>query len=299
MIILVTGGAGFLGIRLVRRLLNDGHEVRAIDQTPMPSILSDLHGLKWIQCDLSRETPDAEEVLGVDAVFHLAGATLGAGSDEQMFCSANEATTVGLLKECAGKVKRIVHASSQVVYGNIDHLSITEDFPLAGFDSAYACSKVNAENWLRWFQTKRGGAYITLRFSGFIEGGGAIDYMIGQALKNKPIELFSNGRICRDYLPVDKGIEALISTLAQNNNAGIAAYNIGSGHAIPTLEIAKIVCAETNSTSVIVPVDKPAARSNFVFDITKARSELGFEPGSLAEAVQAYVRRRISGKDND
>ena len=298
MIVLVTGASGFLGSRLVYRLLADGHVVTGVGRQALPTMFAGVNGLSWIQRDLSYEMLSSGELAGVDTVFNLAGATLGAGQDEHLFCLTNEATTIGLLKGCAGRVKRVIHASSQVVYGNVDQFSISEDFTVNGFDSAYACSKVNAENWLRWFQYKNGGMYVALRFCGFIEGGGAIDYMIDQAIHDKPIELFSNGQICRDYLPVEKAIESLVAASAFVGNDGFHAFNIGSGQAITTLELANMVCTEIGSASEIVPLDKPAARANFVFDITKARSEIGFEPGSLAEAVKVYVRDKAKGLVN-
>lgn len=293
MIALVTGAGGFLGRRLAQRLLADGHIVRGVDHVSVPPSLAGHSGLSWIRRDLAREELSTDEIEKVDTVFHLAGATLGAGQDELLFCIANEATTIGLLKACSGKVGKIVHASSQVVYGNVDNLSISEDFPLDGYDSAYACSKLNAENWLRWFQYKDGGACVVLRFCGFIEGGGIIDYMIDQALHDKAIELFSNGKICRDYLAVDKGIDALVAASRYQGGGRFNTLNIGSGQAITTLELANMVCAVTGSSSTITTLDKPATRANFVFNVKKAREELGFEPGVLVDTVRSYIQDRI------
>ena len=293
MIALVTGAGGFLGAKLVRRLQAEGHQVIGVDLNPPPAELAALSGVKWMTRDLTVEPLAEKEVAQVDTIFHLAGATLGAGQDEELFCRVNEATTIGLLRHCAAVVKRLVHSSSQVVYGNVNSLEIAEDFPLLGWDSPYACSKMNSENWLRWFQSRSGGCFTVLRFSGFIEGGGAVDYMINQALKGLPIELFSNGRICRDYLPVGKGIDALVAASLAPAANGFYPYNIGSGEAITTAEMAGIVIAEIGSSSSIVPLDRSAPRANFVFDISKARREFGFEPGSLAEAVKTYVRDRV------
>lgn len=293
---MVTGASGFLGRRLVQRLLSDGHDVIGVDIQKIPTLFAGKSGLKWIQRDLSCEMITTEEIIGVNTVFHLAGATLGAGLDEHSFCLANEITTIGLLKICAGKVNRIIHASSQVVYGNVDSVSISENFDLNGYDSAYACSKVNAENWLHWFRFKYGGMYIALRFCGFIEGGGIIDYMIGRALLDEPIELFSKGQICRDYLPVEKGIDALIAASSYVGMEDFHAFNIGSGQAVTAIEIASIVCEELGSSSEVVLLDRPAVRNNFVFDITKARSELGFESGSLSDAVKVYARSKVEGR---
>lgn len=299
MIALVTGAGGFLGVRLVRNLLFNGHKVIGIDRKPLPHELFGLSGLSWIVRDLCNEPLSATDLTPVDTIFHLAGATLGAGQDEQLFLKTNEATTIGLLQGFAGHVKRVVHASSQVVYGNVNSLTVGEEFPLLGWDSAYACSKVNVENWLRWFHYKSGGSYVALRFSGFLEGGGAVDYMVAQALQNLPIELFSMGRICRDYISAEKGIEALVAASALPEDNDFQALNIGSGQALTTTELAQIVCEEIGSLSKIIPVDKIAARANFVFNIAKARAKLGFEPGSLAEAVRSYVRDRLKRSHNE
>jgi nucleoside-diphosphate-sugar epimerase len=296
---LVTGATGFLGSRLLTRLLEGGREVRAVSRLPIPDQWVGRRGLVWIQRDLSSEELRQDEVEGVETVFHLAGATLGAGYSEGLFFSANEATTLHLLKGCAGQVKRIVHASSQVVYGDVGHLGVTEDFPLSGIDSAYACSKVNAENWLRWFQFKKGGVYVILRFSGFVEGGGAIGYMINQALQDKQIELFSGGMICRDYLPVAHGITALLLASRFVAEAGYYPFNIGSGQALTMLDLASIVCDEVRSSSKTVPLAEPAPRSNFVFDISRAKNVLGFSPPSLESAVRSHARERLNTGSNE
>lgn len=301
MIAMVTGAAGFLGGFLWRALLQAGHKVRGVDRT-LPEGDDLRHpSMTWIRRDLSLEGLTLADIEGVEVLFHLAGATLGAGGDESFFLTVNETTLVNVLKTIAGRVNKIIHASSQVVYGNINSLNIDENFPLNGYDSAYACSKLNCENWLKWFHKKNGGVIISLRFTGFIEGGGAIDYFISQALKNEPIEVYSMGEICRDYLSVHDGIQAFQAAAAADFDGGphLSAYNIGSGEQMTTLELAKLVCAELGSDSKVVPVPKAAPRANFVFNIAKAREEVGFKPQPLAEAVKNYVREtaKRNGKE--
>ena len=295
MIGLVTGASGFIGRSLVTRLLAEGWEVFGVSRSEIPSSLAHHPRLIWIVGDISENNRVFEEIKQVDMIFHLAGATLGAGKDESVFLSANEATTVHLLKECCANVKKLIYASSQVVYGDVNSLSVSEDFPLLGLDSAYSCSKVNAENWLRWFYNK--GAFssiIVLRFCGFISGGGLVDYIMGKALNNQPIELFGSGDIYRDYLPIDKGIDALLAASKYPVKTGFHVFNIGSGQKLTSMQLAQIICTELSSHSALVPIKNNPLRSNFVFDITKARTELGFNPGSLVEAVREYARKRAT-----
>lgn len=289
--VLITGAGGFLGSHLVARFLAEGYTVTGIGRSPAPSSLANHPDLTWIIRDLSREGILAQEIEGVSTVFHLAGVTLRTNKDERVFFSSNEGTTIQLLRGCAGRVKMIVHASSQVVYGHANHLNVTENFPISGFDSAYGCSKVNAENWLRWYHHESGGVYIVLRLTGFIECGGLIDYLIDRAIENKPIELFSRGSICRDYLDIEDGINAFAAA-SLIHNEGFWVFNIGSGQAIKTKELAEIVCDEIGSASKIILIDKPAYRSNFVFDISRARAMLGFSPRPLEKTVRSYARSK-------
>jgi nucleoside-diphosphate-sugar epimerase len=289
--LLVTGAAGFLGRRLVDRLVALGHDVLAIDRNVVPDELASTRGVVWLQRDIARDSLESDDLAGVETVFHLAGATLGAGQDEWRFLGANEATTVRLLQACAGSARTVVVASSQVVYGDAKCIGVTEEFPLLVTGSAYACSRVNSENWVRWFERKHGGLYLVLRFSGFVEGGGAIDYMIGRALKNAPIELFSRGTVRRDYLAVGRGIEAMIGALAYRGPTGVVPINVGSGQALSSFELAELICAELGSTSEIVRSSAPAPQADFVFDIQRARAYLGFDPGDLRDAVRAHAQR--------
>lgn len=290
--VLVTGAAGFLGSRLVRRLVADGYKVMAIGRCTVPDQFVTSKNVEWIERDIARDGFDHEEIADIDTVFHLAGATLGAGCDEWRFLMANEATTVRLLQACAKHAKKFIFASSQVVYGDVNHTAVTEEFPLLCVGSAYACSKLNSENWLRWFQKRYGGMYMSLRFCGFIEGGGAIDHIIDRALRNEPIELFSHGKVYRDYLPVEKGVEAFLAAFHYRGAAGFEAFNIGAGQAITSYELAKLICTEANSLSEIILSFHPAPQRDFVFDIRKAVQCLGFNPGDLPTAVRSYLYQK-------
>lgn len=290
--VLVTGAAGFLGSRLVERLAAAGHDVTAIGRCPAPGQFISTRNVAWIERDFAETGLDAAEISHIDTVVHLAGATLGAGQDEWRFLVANEATTVRLLQACAGHAKKVIFASSQVVYGDANHTAVTEEFPLDGRGSAYACSKINSENWLRWFQRRYGGLYMALRFSGFVEGGGAIDYIIDRALRNRPVELFSHGAVHRDYLSAPKGVDAFLAALHYEEAPGFVTFNIGSGQAVSSFELAKVICAEVGSSSEIVLSPLPAPQGNFVFDLKKATQCLEFDPGDLLEAVRDYALRK-------
>lgn len=297
MAVLVTGASGLLGLRLVRRLAAAGRDVIAIHRSALPSDALQDRLVTWMQRDLAQGELDAAEFPSVDAVVHLAGTGWGRGTrpDEKAsaiaFLEANERTTVNVLEAFAPRVRRIVLASSQVVYGWPDSIDVTEELPLrpAG---AYAVSKANAERWAAVFQARYGGSYRVLRLCGFIDSGGVVDYLIEQALANRPIELFAAGTIRRDYLRADEGARAIALALEAGLDDGLHPINVGSGQAIPAKRLAEIVCAALESESTIVPIDKPSAQGDFVFNVTHARRTIGFAADNLEQSVHDYARAR-------
>lgn len=292
MAVLVSGASGFLGSRLIGRLTADGQDVIAVVRRPAQMALESNSRIHWIVRDIAQDGLDLGGQPDIEAVVHLAGATLGAGKDEDMFLRTNEQTTVRLLQALAGRVGRFVFASSQVVYGDACNLGVTEDFPTYPDGSAYACSKLNSENWLRWFQKRHGGEYLALRFCGFIDGGGIVDYLIDQALAGEPIELYSRGMVRRDYLPSTEGVDALAAALKLRGVPGFWPVNIGSGQAVSAHDLAILVCEELQSSSRIELHTTSSPQGDFVYSIDRARQLFDFRPGSLTEAVRSYARAR-------
>lgn len=292
MAILISGAAGFLGRRLVERLVADRREIIAIARSPVPDCWTNTPNVHWLNQDIAQNGIDLTGHPEIEAVVHLAGATLGAGIDENLFLQANEQTTVRLLHSLVNVTDRFIFASSQVVYGDACHLDVTEEFPLRPDGSAYACSKLNSENWMRWFQNKHGGQYLALRFCGFVDGGGLVDYIIDRALTGAPIELYAQGAVRRDYLPSSEGIDALVAALAYSGEPGFVPVNIGSGQALSALEIATTIQTELQASSQITLLDTSSPQGDFVFCINKAKTLLGFQPGSLIEAVRLYAKLR-------
>lgn len=292
MAIVISGASGFLGRRLVAHLANQGAKVIAISRLPVPSNIISNRNIRWVIWEPEQLDFNLFGFNEIEAVIHLAGATLGAGKDESLFFQSNEHTTVRLCQALAERTKLFIFASSQVVYGDARHLGVTEDFPLRPDASAYACSKLNSENWLRWFQKRHGGQYLALRFCGFIEGGGIVDYIIDQALIGQPIELYSQGLVRRDYLPIADAIDVLTAALNVQASPEFLPVNIGSGQAVSSHELATLICDELQSTSSIELSSEPSPQGDFVFCIDLARQLFGFQPGKLTDAVRYYAQHR-------
>lgn len=292
MTILVTGASGFLGSRLIQRLAEDGQDVIAMARRPPPVVLCQQPNIQWVVQDIARDGFELKGLPNIDAIVHLAGIKVDHENDVDSFLVGNEQTTVRLLQAVAERTDRFIFASTQMVYGNIAHLGVTEEFSLRPGDSPYACSKVNSENWLRSFQARNGGKYLALRFCGFIDGGGFVDYLIDQAIHGETIRLNAFGKVRRDYLPSADGIDVLMAAINYRGPAGFVPINVGSGQAFSTLEMAKLVCDELDSASQIELDATLPPKQDFVFCIDRARELLNFQPSNLNDAVQRYARHR-------
>ena len=295
MAILLTGASGFLGRQLLNRLIVEGREVVAVSRCSIEETRSFANSrIHWCEKDIAADGISLRGMPDIETVVHLAGATLGAANDEAQFLDTNEMTTVRMLQSLAGRVERFIFASSQVVYGDVMQLNVNEEFPLRADGSAYACSKLNSENWIRWFHKHHGGQYLILRFCGFIDGGGLVDYLIDRALNDEVIELYSGGAVRRDYLPSSAAIDVLVSALDFHEENEVIPVNIGSGQAYSALELAKLVVEELNSMSEIKLLEYPAPQGDLIFDIERARRMFGFEPECLGDVVRQYASARSS-----
>ncbi len=292
MAVLVSGASGFLGRQLVERLARQGQNVVAVARRSAPAALRSNPRIHWIVRDIARDGLELRDLPPIESVVHLAGATLGAGRDEDNFLRANEQTTVRLCQALTGRTLRFVFASSQVVYGDACDLAVTEDFPLKPESSAYACSKINSESWLRWFHARQSGQFIALRLCGFIDGGGLVDYLIDRALTGDQIELYSHGKVRRDYLPSVEGVDALVAALNYSGEPGFLPVNIGSGQAVSAYDLATAVCTQLKSSSRIELLAKSAPQGDLVFCIERARRLFDFQPRNLMDAVIRYAERR-------
>ena len=301
MTILVSGASGFLGKQLLLRLLTMDKEVIALDINAPDDEIYQNPNITWILSDIAKDGIGKNELPKLEAVIHLAGATLGAGNNECLFINTNELTTVRLMQATANLCDKFIMASSQVVYGDVNNFSVSEEYPIFPNVSPYACSKVNAENWMRWFYERYGGTFIILRLCGFIDGKGLVDYLIDCAINGDAIKLFSKGKICRDYLPSSNGIDAIIRSLECQKENDFFPINIGSGQSLSSSDLALIVCRELNSNSEIIYSDESGPQGNFIFSIKKARELLNFTPDNLVEAIKLYARKKkrqsIGGND--
>ena len=313
----ITGGAGFLGLHLARRLLADGHEVRTLDLAPLddPRLERDV---EEIHGDV-RDPADAARVAdGADVLVHAAAALPIQASRESIRSVNVDGAAVTLAAALEGGVKRAVLISSTAVYGIPKHHPIAEDAPLVGVGH-YGESKIEAEQ-VAEDAGRRGLEVVILRPKTFIgpERLGVFEILFDWIREGRRIPILGDGSNRYQLLAVEDLVEATASA-ATADVAG-EAFNIGATGFGTVRSDLEALIAHAGSKSRLRPVParpaevalralelarlsplaewhyRTAHRDSFV-DVSKARRLLDFTPKlsneqALCETYDWYLANR-------
>ncbi|USK61626.1 SDR family NAD(P)-dependent oxidoreductase [Peribacillus asahii] len=291
--VIVTGGAGFIGSHLAKKLIQEDHEVYVIDCLhPYYSIerkkkqlehIASFGSFHFIQKDLlEREEIEAIfQQISPDAVVHLAALPGVAYSIEQplTYVDYDIKATINVL-EASGKagVSKVVFASSSSVYGNQPG-PFTEEMANGNVISPYAASKFSAESFCRVYEYLYGFQVNILRFFTVYGPWGRPDMAIGsfikKLLRNEEITVFGEGRE-RDFTYVDDIINGIYLSLMNLSNSEV--INLGSGRPI----LMEDLLHELKFHFPNMKIKKEISRIGDVVktwaDIGKAQRLLGYEP---------------------
>jgi len=293
--VLVTGGAGFIGSHLVRRLVEVGCEVRVLDDLSSGSManLSGLGGVvEFIHGDVRSREVVHGAVKGVDAVVHLAGKTSVEESISRPL-EYNEVNVTGALNVLDACVKegvgRFIFSSSASVYGEPFKLPIREDYPTKPL-SPYAASKLSAEYYINVYHRVYGLNTVVLRvFNVYGCGQPLNEYssVIARFLERieagKPPIIYGDGRQTRDFIYVDDVVDAFIPAL--NGDASGETFNIASGKPTTINDLADIMI-RLSGKSGLKPIHVEARKGDIrhsYADISKAVEKLKFKPKTTLE----------------
>lgn len=297
MIVLVTGGAGFLGSALANRLAREGHQVRAIDDLSAgdPTRLSPA--VLFTRGDVNDRPKLWTLLQGVECVYHLAARVSVPESVlyPREYNAANVGGTVSVMEAMrdAG-VRRVVLASSGAVYGEQSVQPLAEDLP-PNPRSPYAVSKLAAEYYVRTIGMLWGIETVALRvFNAYGPGqplpashAPVIPRFLKQAATGGSLVAYGDGRQTRDYVYVDDVVEALASA-ATAQGVDRTVINVGSGQETSVAELIALIARITDSQ--IEPLFSPAEDggvSRMCADLSRAQAKLGFFPKtSLAQGVK-------------
>jgi nucleoside-diphosphate-sugar epimerase len=222
----ISGGAGFLGLHLARRLVADGHEVRSLDLVALAD--RELEGeVGEIRGDVRDEAACRELVDGARILVHAAAALPIRGSRDEIR-SVNVDGTLTLLSAAAeAGVRRVVFVSSTAVYGVPDKHPIEEDDPLVGVGH-YGESKIEAEDVCRAFM-RRGLESVILRPKTFVgpERLGVFEILFDWIREGRRIYMLGDGRNRYQLLAVEDLVAAILLS-ARKRAAANETLNVGA-----------------------------------------------------------------------
>lgn len=232
---IVMGAGGFIGTNLCQRLRGRVDLLRAFGRRQ--SFPDALEGIEWFPGDFADPTSIASAVDGCDTVFHLVNATTpaSANADKIADIEANVISTLHLLEICRAEgVRKVIFVSSGgTIYGIPDQVPTPETAATTPI-TAYGISKLATEKYLSLFEYLHGLDYRVLRVANpygpyqiAIKNQGVIAAFLRRALAGKPIEIWGDGSVTRDYVFIDDVTEAL--ECAALHEGADRVFNIGSG----------------------------------------------------------------------
>ena len=303
--ILVTGGTGFTGTALVRRLLEDGHSVVALDyQEGLQCETLRSLGAKVIIGSVTDAAAVDRSMKGVELVFHLAAAFRELNVPNSFYDQVNvEGTRVVLQAARREGVRKFVYCSTCGVHGNVDHPPANEDAPIQPADY-YQRTKYQAEPLVK---REAGDMETVILRPAAIYGPGDPErfFMIFRRVAKGTFPMFGSGRtlyhplyidnlvdaflLCvppgvgngREYLIADEHYYAIEDIVRAVGRALDVPIRIPHYPILPVVVVGHVVekiCKPFGVTPPIFPRRVDWFRQNRAFDITRARQELGYRP---------------------
>jgi UDP-glucose 4-epimerase len=304
---LVTGGAGFIGSNLVDALVNQGHDVRVLDDLSTGFEENVNPKADLVPADVSDRDAVAQAVSGVEIVFHQAAhrAVLASVEHPLETDTANTHGTLTVLKEArdAG-VRRVVYASSSSVYGGADQLPTPESAPTWP-RSPYAVSKLAGEHYCRVFAELHGLETVALRYFNVYGPrqrpdsayAAVIPLFIDAARKGEPPIVHGDGLQSRDFSFIsDTAAANLAAASAPAAACSGKAYNIAGGKTYTLVDLLAILGRIMGGAPQPEHTDPRAGDiRHSSADISAAARDLGYKPevgfeDGLRETVNWFAR---------
>jgi UDP-glucose 4-epimerase len=308
--VLITGGLGFIGSNLARRLVEFGADVTIVDSL-IPDYGGNLYNVESIRDRVQVNVSDVRDthslhhlVSGKQFLFNLAGQTSHLDSmtnpmpDLEINCQAQ----LSILETCRAhnpKIK-IVFASTRQIYGRPNHLPVAETHPLNPVD-VNGINKMAGERYHLLYNDVYGIPATALRLTNTIgprmrvkdARQTFVGVWVRQLLEGKPISVWG-GKQLRDFTDVEDAVDAFLMAAASPATNG-QVYNLGGSEVIDLVAFAKLM-VEGHGSGTYEINEFPAERraidvGDYYADFAKIRTQLGWEPKrSLRETIETTLR---------
>jgi UDP-glucose 4-epimerase len=311
--IVVTGGAGFVGSNIVRKLLDNGATVVVLDdfytgnEVNLPVGHANLEIVRGsvVDFDLVKDV-----VKGANAVIHEAARNIIVSTrNPREDYEVNIGGTLNvLLAVREHKIPRMVYSSSASVYGNPRYLPINEDDP-TNMLSPYAVSKFGGENYCKAFYESYGLSTSMVRYSnvyGIAQRPdnpycGVIAKFFEAAMSGKAPRIHGDGEQTRDFTYIDDVVEAtLLAGLSSKAEGQV--YNVGTGRETTINQLARMILRISGAAVEPAYVDRRDIDNirRRVVNIEKIRRELRWVPSVIIEEglrrTYQWLKENIEGK---
>jgi len=288
---LVTGGAGFIGSNICRKLVSNGCFVRVVDNllTGKKSNLSDIiDKIDFIKADMGDEQVARSAMKGIDVVLHQ-GALPSVPRSVDAPAAAHQhnvdATFTLLLAARDASIRRFVYASSSSAYGDTPTLPKVETMAPSPL-SPYAVGKLAGEYYCSVFAQVYGLETISLRYFNVFgpyqdptsQYAAAIPAFVTAILKDQPPTIYGDGEQSRDFTYVDNVVDANLLAAKVKQTKG-EVLNIACGEAVTVNAIIDMIneILGKNIKPIYAP-PRPGDVKHSLADITAAKKLLGFKP---------------------
>lgn len=292
MLVLVTGGSGFIGSHVVDKLRDRGVQVRVFDMV-MPTFRTDIEFYHGSLLDLEALRM---AMSGIDAVFHLAAVAdvKDVYENPHYAESINVRGTMNVLEAARGaRVKRVIYGSTTWVYSEVSEQHVDEQTPLPAPSHLYTATKIASEYYCQCY-SKLYHLQVTILRYGIPYGprardGAVIPIFVAKALRGEPLTIAGDGSQFRKFVYVEDLAEG--NVLALKSVAKDKIYNLDGTEKVTIKQIAETIQGLIGNVQIQSVPARPGDFSGKEVSSQRAKSELGWEPKvSFEEGVSRYIR---------